>query len=964
MPVILKNNASSTLATAITASDTAIVVADGSQFPALSAGEYFYATLVSPAGTLEIVKVTARVSNSLTVVRAQDGSSAASFQVGALVDMRVNAASVSELRDEASEISIADAGGYYTATDVEGALQELAQDTLSRVNVAALLADTALSYSNVTVGDSIRTREEGFAYEVAASSATDHHVTTAGGVKLYVVPVIGGNGQCFTVRQFGGQEDTDITTVLQATINAALYNELRGGDNYLQDVLVDLNKATISSTIYVGYGVSTADGGTGRRTIDVIGLGDMYTGDADVHKGTALTYTATSGPAFAFQGGRKPRFRGFFIEGVANEALFGLRTDPSTGISSELTMLRRSNFDIREWDKALYSAGVVPNRRYNPYAALALDPRSGSRPADVNISSVTAGSPAVITTASAHDLLDQGRAEAVLITGLGAVGVADGEYYAIQVSTTQAELYNLDWSATSASGTATGVLGRSYPAAPPYPPQEGTPDPDTGKDRTSGWLVEDCVIRGFEFGSVLNPGTQGSNGDFCEFRHVEVFYTKFAHSVSHPNARMNNYHRCNFFGGFAYLTSGRTGVAIGNANARVEGMGGGYFIKWFETTSSTRFGVTTFDMCHPEVVGMLGTFLAGGSAAQPIVFQNNMMKFKHEWSNPPALVDNFGGDPVPLTFIGCDLRGDKWLSIMSESVNLVGTRVDRTDRPTKSYRCMAVNNGLVVARRPYIDMGTWTAARFNIDTTVFTSTPQYGPGLVGTDRTTCIPVHTRQVSAAGTNEGAGHSVNVPPMSFVIGAPSRSFGLSPITNQTITFTFTPVYTEARMRHAGLNPGNLIVDTFGNGTVMSIRSVDYVTREINCTLETNWWDNGTDPAELFDQTWDWTTGTWTLYRCDQFTPPRGLVGTFTSGSNVITDVYSTGRSVTNVVDFGLAVGDWLSARYLPGGVYGDADTSITAIDTGARTITLTDNAARSMANVPLDFWFRTLANEAAV
>lgn len=124
MPVILKNNAFSTLATAITASDTGIVVADGSKFPALSAGEYFYATLVSPAGTTEIIKVTARVSNSLTVVRAQDGSSAASFQVGARLDMRVNAASIAEISDEASEISIADAGGYYTSGNVEGALQE------------------------------------------------------------------------------------------------------------------------------------------------------------------------------------------------------------------------------------------------------------------------------------------------------------------------------------------------------------------------------------------------------------------------------------------------------------------------------------------------------------------------------------------------------------------------------------------------------------------------------------------------------------------------------------------------------------------------------------------------------------------------------------------------------------------------------------------------------------------------
>ena len=102
MAVLLKNNASSTLATGITASDTGIVVADGSQFPAPTGGDYFYATLVSPAGTTEIIKVTARVSNSLTVVRAQDGSSAASFQAGARLDMRVNVASISELRDEAS----------------------------------------------------------------------------------------------------------------------------------------------------------------------------------------------------------------------------------------------------------------------------------------------------------------------------------------------------------------------------------------------------------------------------------------------------------------------------------------------------------------------------------------------------------------------------------------------------------------------------------------------------------------------------------------------------------------------------------------------------------------------------------------------------------------------------------------------------------------------------------------------
>lgn len=156
MPVILKNNAFSTLATGITTSDTGIVVASGSQFPAITAGEYFYATLVSQAGTTEIIKVTARVGNSMTVVRAQDGSTAASFQAGTLVEMRVNAASMTDLVDEhdqASEISIADAGNYYTSGVVEGALQE----AMTRANLSASSGSSLVGYNQGGTGAVTRT---------------------------------------------------------------------------------------------------------------------------------------------------------------------------------------------------------------------------------------------------------------------------------------------------------------------------------------------------------------------------------------------------------------------------------------------------------------------------------------------------------------------------------------------------------------------------------------------------------------------------------------------------------------------------------------------------------------------------------------------------------------------------------------------------------------------------------------
>jgi hypothetical protein len=49
-------------------------------------------------------------------------------------------------------------------------------------DVAALLADTTLV---AATGDVVQTRKEGFSYRVAASSATDQHKVTSGGVKLY-----------------------------------------------------------------------------------------------------------------------------------------------------------------------------------------------------------------------------------------------------------------------------------------------------------------------------------------------------------------------------------------------------------------------------------------------------------------------------------------------------------------------------------------------------------------------------------------------------------------------------------------------------------------------------------------------------------------------------------------------------------------------------------------------------------
>jgi len=100
--------------------------------------------------------------------------------------------------------------------------------------VAALLADSTLTYTTAPAGSIIEAG--GFRYSVAAVAATDQHVATAGGVKLYVQPSAGGK---VTPQQFGAVGD-GATDDRPAFVALNTY----GGDAYLPKPPVAYNVAT------------------------------------------------------------------------------------------------------------------------------------------------------------------------------------------------------------------------------------------------------------------------------------------------------------------------------------------------------------------------------------------------------------------------------------------------------------------------------------------------------------------------------------------------------------------------------------------------------------------------------------------------------------------------------------------------------------------------------------------------
>ena len=148
MTVKVTNNGFSTLSAGITNSATTIALAsgEGSRFPTLSTDDYFYGTLIDTSNNLEIVKVTARSSDSLTVVRAQDNTSARAFSTGDRFELRP----VAKLFEDISEMGGGATGGGTDKVFNENSRTVTTSYTLS-TNKSAMCVGPLTINSGVTV---------------------------------------------------------------------------------------------------------------------------------------------------------------------------------------------------------------------------------------------------------------------------------------------------------------------------------------------------------------------------------------------------------------------------------------------------------------------------------------------------------------------------------------------------------------------------------------------------------------------------------------------------------------------------------------------------------------------------------------------------------------------------------------------------------------------------------------------
>lgn len=243
MGVIIKNNAVSTITTAISASDVGLAVAagTGTLFPTLGASDYFYATLVSAGGTYEVIKVTARVGDTMTIVRAQEGTTAQSFASGSRIEVRVTAASITDMiaeHDQASEITFTPTGGI-SATNVQSAIAEVDSESAKAATLAG--SGGAALIGNAPSGTVSATTVQGAINEIVSDLASSTGASLVGflqsGVGAVARTVQAKLSETVSVKDFGAVGDgvTDDSAAFIAALAASDCVTGVSGDTYFID---------------------------------------------------------------------------------------------------------------------------------------------------------------------------------------------------------------------------------------------------------------------------------------------------------------------------------------------------------------------------------------------------------------------------------------------------------------------------------------------------------------------------------------------------------------------------------------------------------------------------------------------------------------------------------------------------------------------------------------------------------
>ncbi len=235
MAVLVTNNAWGELAASVTATTPLLTLksGQGERFPtAVEGTSWFYVTLVDEQNNLEIVKCTARTSDSLTVVRGADNTERRAFNTGSRVELRPCAALFNDKLSHDEWESARDA----LKTDFTNTMAE----TTKTITATVESMQSAMSNDYVTTAALDKALSE-------KDTANDEEFLSIADAKKTYLPLTGGT----------------LSGALKIEDNAASGLTMRGGD-------LTISKKTVNNQSLGGNitAAGTIKGETIRSTSD------------------------------------------------------------------------------------------------------------------------------------------------------------------------------------------------------------------------------------------------------------------------------------------------------------------------------------------------------------------------------------------------------------------------------------------------------------------------------------------------------------------------------------------------------------------------------------------------------------------------------------------------------------------------------------------------------------------------
>ena len=287
MGLLFKNNAETTLSSGINNSVTTVPVTSAAVFPTPNANNVFFAT-IDDGSNVEVVKVTGISSNDLTVVRAQDNTSAAAFGSGAKIELRLTAKIL-----ETGTTSLTDLDGdtaiFIEQVDDEdkirfdtAGLQRLLIDPSG--NITTPNGDNGLGLGTVTVPHG------GVGAAKLAIEGSDSNFGAGPHVQMTTT------GDDYPLMQILSYAHDNVSINFDAYHDGTSWKSSDAGSNFQIYKLSDALNFYYKSGVAAGSAVGTWDGGA------YLSATSGYFG---VHKGLALSAGADIVPSYGNWTGEK-----------------------------------------------------------------------------------------------------------------------------------------------------------------------------------------------------------------------------------------------------------------------------------------------------------------------------------------------------------------------------------------------------------------------------------------------------------------------------------------------------------------------------------------------------------------------------------------------------------------------------------------------------------------------------------